>query len=303
MKERHEKAQAFLVALAKNTPELPFEPTLLPELFASTSANSLHSTENVAALVERSQGLASRILRVANSAYYGMQTAVSSLFHAIRILGLNEVRSIILQIGVTSALRKLNLPKGFPLDALWEHHVLTASLGRAIASSMPHGAVDADEVYAAGLLHDLGKTLLAANCPEDWLAILDIAECEKIPFHKAEASYWGVDHSVAGSRILDFWGLPQRLTEPVSWHHAPHFAKEDMQTATRVLAAANELSRLSLASVLQEGEDDAPPTLALPESAAALMPESVDMKKLATTIAACYDTARIPGLADAATGK
>ena len=304
MKTRHEKAQAFLSSLATNSPELPFEPTLLPELFASTSNSSMSSTTHIATLVERSPGLATRILRMANSAYYGMHTAVSSLSHAIRLLGLNEVRGIILQLGVSTAIRKLNLPKSFPFNDLWEHQILTGNIARAMSQAMPgpapagEEAVSPDEMYAAGLLHDLGKTLVAANCPDDWVAIHDLATCDNIPFYRAEEDYWGIDHSIAGARLLTFWGLPAKLTELVGWHHAPKHGKPQYATSTYILASANLLAHYPLAALLAETEGEEP-AIALPENVLAWLPEGIDRAVLNQKLADCYDMDRIQSMARA----
>lgn len=309
MKTRHEKAQAYLSSLANHAPDLPFEPSLLPELFASTSNSAMSSTAHVASLVERSQGLAARVLRLANSAYYGMHTEVSSLAHAIRLLGLNEVRAIVLQLGVASAIRKLNLPKYYPFEALWEHQILTANLAKAMALALPRAAFSAEEVspddlYAAGLLHDVGKTLIAANCPEDWQAIQDLASCENIPFYQAEEDYWGIDHSVTGARLFTFWGLPPKLTEAVGWHHAPYHAKPEYRTAAHILAAANLLAHHSLSSLAGEegdadGETGGPAKITFPEEVTALLPAGLDFGKLRERVLASYDTGRVRGMAAA----
>ena len=312
MKRRNEKAQAYLSGRAENAPELPFEPTLLPGLFASTSSAAMSSTAHVAALVERSQGLASRVLRLANSAYYGMQTEISSLTHAIRLLGLNEVRVIVLQLGVASAIRKLNLPKYYPFQEQWEHQLLTANLGKAMAKAIPATAFSTesaspDDIYAAGLLHDVGKMLIAANCPDDWQAINDLAACEEIPFYQAEEDYWGIDHSVAGARLVTFWGLPPRLTEVVGWHHAPRHAGAEFKNATSILAAANILSHYPLAALTggdaepDDADEDEPQTeLILPEDVRELLPAGINKEKLQENILACYDTSRVRGMTAAA---
>lgn len=301
MKIRHDKAQLFLATLSDNCPELPFEPTLLPELFASTADSSTKSLDTVAGLVERSQGLAARVLRVANSAYYGMQTTVSSLPHAVRLLGLNEVRNIILQIGTISIMRRLHFPKGFNFEELWEHQVRTAVFAKEMALSLPKDALgrkaSPDDIYAAGLLHDLGKTMLASNCPDDWLAIWDLAACEQIPFHKAEEDYWGVDHSIAGARLLTFWGLPANLVELVNWHHAPDLVAAEYAAAARVLAAANLLAHEpDSAFTEQPGEDAAE---SLHAAARASIPEGVDVARLMEKLAACDSSGRVHGMAEA----
>ena len=294
MRERYEKAQAFLANLAEKSPDLPFEPTLLPDLFASTSQDSIKSIEHIGRLVERSQGLASRILRMANSAYYGMQTKVSSLTHAVRLLGLNEVRNIIVQLGVSSAVSRMPLPKGFPFEDLWEHQLFTANIARGVAKAMPlpMGGIVPDDLYAAGLLHDMGKTMLAAYCPADWIAINDLAACEGLPFFQAEEDYWGLDHAIVGARLLTFWGLPSKLTELVSWHHMPHQAKPEYQASARILAAANLLAH-------NLGEAGSVDKLEVPEAVTSILLNDIEPERLQESIAANCDMDRVRSMAKA----
>ncbi len=296
MKVRYEKAQAFMANLADNSPELPFEPTLLPELFSATAESSLQNAAHIAGLVERSQGLAARILRLANAAYYGMQTKVSSLSRAVQLLGLHEVRNIILQLGVSSAVGKLPLPKAFPFEKLWEHQLFTANMARALANAMAQtgrtdGGVSPDELYAAGLLHDMGKTMLAAFCPDEWAAIRDLEKTENISFAEAEEQYWGLDHAVVGARLLTFWGIPRKLTELVSWHHLPRHAKAEYQAAARILAAANLLAHtFDNADAVDVGALD------VPETVTAIFPEGFDQEGLQKSFARC-DVDRIRSMA------
>lgn len=292
MRERYEKAQAFLENLAEKSPDLPFEPSLLPDLFASTAEDSIKSMEHIGKLVEQSQGLASRILRLANSAYYGMQTKVSSLGHAVRILGLREVRNIILQLGMSSAVARMPLPKGFPFEKLWEHQLFTASIARGAGKAMPLNTkeISPDDLYAAGLLHDMGKTMLAAYCPADWIAINDLATCEGIPFHQAEENYWGLDHAVVGARLLTFWGIPAKLTELVNWHHLPHHAKPEYQAPARVLAAANLLAHNVDHMPSLENFD-------LPESVTSTLLMGADPEKLQESIAANCNVDKLRSMA------
>lgn len=299
MKARYGKAQAFLTMLAHESPELPFEPTLLPELFASTADSSLKGTDHIASLVERSSGLASRILRLANSAYYGMQTRVSSLAHAVRLLGLNEVRNIILQVGVTAAVSKLPLPPKFSFTQLWEHQLVTANLAKAMGNALLQmsgtgtGRVPPDELYVAGLLHDMGKTMVAAYCPQDWEAIHDLACCEGLTFARAEEDYWGIDHAAAGARLLTFWGFPLRLTELINWHHAPQHANLEFRTPAQILTAANLLAN-DITAVFENVRENA---VVMPQSVATILPEGFSNETLAQVLANCYDKDRVRSMA------
>ena len=298
MNSRSAAAQDFLVALAGKPPRLPFEPTLLPELFARTRPDSNASLDSIAALVNKSQELAAQVLRLANSAYYGLSSGVSSLTHAMMVLGMNEVRNLVLASGAAGALKSLKLPENFSLRPLWEHQVLTAvlakELGRA-AKTLPNAPSlpSPDELYAAGLLHDIGKLLLAAYCPSDWQAITTLATDKKLPFFQAEDEYWGIDHSVAGARLLNFWQLPAQLTELVGWHHAPNLTDDDRRSGTRLLSAANQLAT-QLVTAPQQGE--------IPPATAALLPENMDKEALFTKLRALADSSSSTGLALALAG-
>ncbi len=287
MSGRHERALAFLESLAQNSPQLPYEPDLLPELFAGTGKDSNASLDCIAALVNRSQGLAAQVLRRANSAYYGLVSAVSSLTRAIQVLGLNEVRAIVLSLGLSGAFKSLKLPPAFPLREIWEHQVLTAQIARETAlfarskGAQPLDASSPEELYAAGLLHDMGKALIAARCPEDWQAICELAAGQKLPFHLAEDAYWGLDHSVVGARILSFWELPARLTELVDWHHAPQLAEKPYQYGARLLNLAN-----ALAARAEEFRSGA--LTSMPAEAAAAMPPNLDVPALLNAVKPCF---------------
>ncbi len=294
MTARHAKAQAFLESLLGDPPRLPYEPTLLPELFAGTAADSDTPVSAVADLVNRSQGLAAQVLRLANSAYYGLRSEISSLTRAIQILGLNEVRAIILGLGISGMAKGMKLPPAFPMRALWEHHVRTAGIARALGRATQQcgtgkRAAGPEDLYAAGLLHDLGKVLVAARCPEDWQAIADLAARESIPFFQAEDAYWGLDHSVTGARLLSFWQIPDRLTEPVSWHHAPHLAAEDHAHGARLLAAANILAA---DNALDAEKDDC----GLPAAVASLLPSGCDPAEVRAALAAAFDLRQAHGM-------
>ncbi len=285
MNTQHAKAQAFLEDLAEHQPRLPFEPTLLPELFAVTGENAVADADTVANLVSRSQNLAVRVLTLANSAYYGFCSSVSSLSQAIRVLGMTEVRNLVLGVGAAAALSGMTMPPDFNTRRIWSHQVKTAIFVRKLAVAVraldpaAPGAPDPDELYSAGLLHDIGKMLIAGHCPEDWLGIRQLAQLEHVSLVQAEDEYWGIDHSMIGSRLLCYWQLPARLTEPVSWHHAPELADAPHRPAARLLAAAN---------ILAEAEWGGPEDL--PEAALQLLPDALEAARVFTLLeihAAC----------------
>ena len=293
MSVHHAKAQALLGELADNPPRLPYEPTLLPELFAKTAKDSNASFDSLAELVNRSQGLATQVLRLANSAYYGFGSGISSLSHAMRVLGMNEVRNMVLALGVSSVFKHLGLPKEFPLRQVWEHQLLTASLAREITVALQPQGADApmpDELYAAGLLHDIGKVFIASKCPDDWHAIAALANSSGCLFFQAEETYWGLDHSVVGARVLSFWQLPEKLTEPVGWHHAPELAPPAYSLRAKILAAANILSKSDPAT-LADG------AALMSDTVLRLLSDAVARTVLLPKIQSCLTDGRSSGMA------
>ena len=228
-------AQALLDELLRRPPELPYDPGLLRELFDTTRDDSLAPLSAVAGVVNKAQGLATRVLSLANSAYYGLQSEVTSVQRAVAVLGMAEIRALVLALGVSRMIDRSRLPAGFDLREYWIHQLSVAAGCRLLARRLP--GCDAETCYTAGLLHDLGKLLIAAYRPDDWAAIRQLARDENLMDSEAEELLLGLDHGVVGARLLSFWDLPMALTEPINWHHAPHLAGEHERAALVVHVA------------------------------------------------------------------
>ncbi|MDR2050859.1 MAG: HDOD domain-containing protein [Deltaproteobacteria bacterium] len=265
---RIHEAREFLASLLDAPIRLPFDPSILPLLFSSMSESSRSSAKDLASMVARSQALAARVLAVANSACYGLLSTVTTLERAVQVLGILDLRALAIMFSLSEALPKTRLPENFPGRLLWEHQVRTARLGKYIAGTLKEKKTglpdlpDPESVYAAGLLHDLGKIILACRRPEDWNNILSLGGCNGLVAAEAEEAYWGIDHSTIGGIILKIWNLPPILTDMVNWHHDA-LSSSGNKTAVRILAAANLLAETPL-------EDGAP----LPEKALRILPES-----------------------------
>jgi HD-like signal output (HDOD) protein len=285
--EKLEEARRFLEELAENPPVLPYEPVLLPMLFAATREDSTASVDDLTALIERSQKLASRVLSIANSAVYALESTVTSLRRAVSILGFREVRTLVIMLGAVSAIKGAKLPRNFDATALWRHQLKVAAIAKVLAAELggPTGicgpmATDEnrlgmvpDEAYAAGLLHDIGQVFFAAGRPDVWDAVEELRRESGMRSFEAEDEYWGIDHALIGAQVLHYWKLPLLLTDPINWHHAPELAPA-YKMETRLLAAANRIARSGL-----DAEDT------LPEAAASLMPEGADLARLGTAVA------------------
>lgn len=244
-------AREFLNSLIDAPIRLPFEPSLLSALFSSMSDNSRASFKELAEMVAGSQGLAAKVLSVANSACYGLMSSVTTLERAIQVLGILDLRALVVMFGMSGAVPQKDLPKGFPTRFLWEHQMRTAKIGRLVALILERhapgspGLPEPESVFAAGILHDIGKIILAYRRPLDWYNITNINNYRGLTIAGSEDEYWGIDHGTIGGIVLKDWNLPDSISYMVSWHHHPGLVQEH-KMEVEILAASNILSECQL---------------------------------------------------------
>ncbi|MBG0790409.1 MAG: HDOD domain-containing protein [Desulfovibrionaceae bacterium] len=219
-----DRIQQFLSELPRMREDLPFSPEVLQRLFVQTGDGSMASLEDVGETLSRDQGLTTRILSLANSAYYGLQAEVRSVPRAAAVLGMAEIRNIVLALGVNGLTRKYPMPEDFDLFGYWTHQFLVAMIAREVSHMADVG--NPDNLFTVGLLHDIGKLITALKRPDDWQAIHDMADDGEMTDGEAEEEYWGLDHAVVGALVLKSWDLPPDLVEPVNWHHSPALSPE-----------------------------------------------------------------------------
>ena len=298
--QTQKESRLFLQKLLQNPPMLPFDPKLLPLLFAVTQEGSNASMKTVVGLIEQSPRLTTRVLAVANSAAYGLEFKVSTLQRAINIMGLREVRLLVLMVGMSSFIREAQLPKAFDTNKFWNHLLSVANISRALANVFggitgacgPEASPEErlvmvpDEAYIAGLLHDVGKLFLAATRPDIWQKIVEMEQAEDMSMVEAEHEEWGMDHALIGAAVLHHWKLPLVLTEPINLHHSPELATSFKMEA-RLLAVANCLARYS---------HDTPATLG--DDVLEYLPHGCDPDTVSAAVFQSMANAQSPGFAE-----
>jgi putative nucleotidyltransferase with HDIG domain len=197
---------------------LPAVPTVLAEIL-STLEDDNATASTLERLIRRDQALSSKLLSVANSAYYGFVAPITTLKRAVVVLGLGEVRKLCLGAGVFNLLHSRRVRNQARVEALWTHSLAVAEAARIIAARTKR--TDPEQAFTGGLLHDLGKLVLAAFFPEELEAVAELAQSEAIPFHQAEAEL-GVDHEDLGIQLAEHWRLPPMLAEVMGRHHEPY---------------------------------------------------------------------------------
>jgi HD-like signal output (HDOD) protein len=188
------------------------------------------------------EAIAAQCLRMANSALYFLPQIVKTIHGAVIVLGVRQVREILLACSLLNL-----LPKGqnlVPALALWEHSLGCALLGRELARRIDFP--DPERVYLGGLLHDLGEIINLVAFPRESSACLARAAAEQEALHKAEADSIGFTHCDSGSVVAEMWRLPHYLGEVIRYHHAVQQSKlypdlVALVSITDLLCRANEL--------------------------------------------------------------
>ncbi|MFP4083810.1 MAG: HDOD domain-containing protein [Desulfonatronovibrio sp.] len=235
----HKLAEEFLLQLSEAENELPVSPELLGDLFGQTSEECCVSLDEAALTISKDQGLTSRILARANSAYYGVQGKISSISRAVNLLGLAELRKILLFVAASS-LGKKTRTDIFDLRQYWDHQCFVAVLAAELGSLC--GRRDSQDLFISGILHDMGKLMTALYQPLAWTRILETASRKGLSHFQAEHEFWGIDHAMAGAMTLRRWNLPEAITEPINAHHSPQSIEDTYKNQAIILNLANSIS-------------------------------------------------------------
>ncbi len=198
---------------------LPSLPDLYVEL-VDKMADPECSIDDIAAIVARDISMTARILKLVNSAFFGLRQQVASPAEAVNYLGLDTIKALVLSINAFAQFEKVPLGT-ISLEALWNHSLLAGGCAKLIAEMEGANARVLDETFVAGMLHDTGKLALAANFSKEYARV--VAEAAKSPggLLAAEEAVFGATHAEVGGYMLGLWGLPGAIVDAVTWHHAP----------------------------------------------------------------------------------
>ncbi len=193
-------------------------PTLPPVLDEVTKMIEDENTspKQIADVISKDQVLSAKVLKMVNSPVYGFPGRITTIHHALVLLGINVIRGIIISTAVFDVITS-------SMVGLWEHSLCTSTISKIIAEQI--NLKDPEEYAIAGLLHDLGKVIIAIQLPEEKKEIEEVQKKEDISYLEAEKKILGFGHDRVNAWLCDHWKLPLPTKEALAYHHNPSLAK------------------------------------------------------------------------------
>ncbi len=215
--------QEEIKKIIKAIQSLPTLPTVAVKVNSIIKSPTAGAAE-LASVIEYDQSISAKVLSLVNSAYYGLSRKINNIKEAVTYLGTNTISQLVLALGVIKAFEGTS-NKRFDRSKFWTHSIAVAILSREIAKTGKRHK-HPDDVFTAGLLHDIGKVALDSFCSESFIPVLDELEKQEVPFYKAEQKVLGVDHTRVGEWVARSWELPLLTIVAIRHHHeAPTMRK------------------------------------------------------------------------------
>lgn len=231
-----------LRAIVSQIDALPSLPALYGEIMTELNSPSA-SIKKVGQIIAGDIAMASKILQLVNSAFFGLRQRITSPEQAVLLLGIDIVKALVLSLQLFT---RFNIPRNFIpcVTRLWQHSLNAGRLAKRISEKEGLSRENANHAFMAGLLHDCGKLVLIANFPEQMKAVLANSLESPAGGLELERQAFGVTHAQVGAYLLGLWGLPSVITAAIFFHHTPG---RTMENAFSVLTAVYIADQIDMA--------------------------------------------------------
>jgi putative nucleotidyltransferase with HDIG domain len=192
-------------------------------------------TAQIAEIIRRDPSLTSRLLRLVNSVYYGLSTPVNSIEEAVFYLGVRQIRQLAMVTPIIEDFQRLTKQCAFPWREFWQHCIGTAILTREVTTAVQFASDESD--YVAGLVHDVGKIVMAWTFPDHFTEIHRLAGQGATDLTVIETEVLGIDHAELGALYLERHRLPEIMIKAARFHHHPETANDYAPTIAAVQIA------------------------------------------------------------------
>ncbi len=233
---------------------LPTLPAIYVELVEELKSEDA-SIEKIGDMISKDIGLTAKILKMVNSSFFGLRQQITSPAKAVSMLGLDLIKAIVLTKGAFDKFKNLKF-HGFSLEQMWQHAMLTGAFSKNIAREGGLDRKGSDTAFMAGLLHDIGKLLIAAYLPDSYRLINKLIEQKPLSMAQAETVVLGTTHAGVGAYLLGLWGLPDAILEAAAFHHDPMLSSGNGLTSTAIVHVANALAESGKNIIQSEGVID-----------------------------------------------
>lgn len=208
--------QSIIERIVQTTGDIPAMPQVA-NLVLDRIADPNVTPKEIQLIISKDQAMAARVLKVANSSYYGLSRSVTKLSDAIVVMGFNSLRSLVM----TTVMNDLFKSFGLAEKLLWEHSLVAAATAKRIASAIRFPRVE--ESFLAGLMHDIGKVVLNLKMPDKTLTILQEVYNSKgaTTFTQMEQDLFGFTHAEVGRLVAQKWNFAEEIEEAIGCHHKP----------------------------------------------------------------------------------
>lgn len=227
----------------------------LPEV-ASKVINMVNnpdvSFKQVALEISKNQAMTANILKLCNSAFFSKGKEITSIDRAIVTLGLKEVKDIVLLVAAKPVLDKPVMGYDLGQGDLWKQGLAVATMSRDIALAKKHKDI-ADVVFTGGIIHNVGKVVIALFVQQAFMNILDQVQSNGISFHEAEKNVLGFNHQEVGEKILEKWNFPPVLRSIVRYYQDPELAPAEHQLVVSIVHVANAICLMGGVGIGNDG--------------------------------------------------
>ncbi len=208
-----------LKRLVMQTESLPSLSNLYAEIMEALRSPNV-SIKKIGQIISKDLGMTAKILQLVNSAFYGFHRRISDPAEAATILGLNAIKALVLTYSLFSSFKHGSLHKFSPY-ALWKHSLMVGSFAKQIAKIENYPLKAIDDAFVAGMLHDLGKLVLAISLPERYNKKLTLIQEKNISHLEAEQEIFNGTHAEVGAYLIGLWGIADPICEALAFHHTP----------------------------------------------------------------------------------
>lgn len=194
----------------------------IAEKFNVAVQNPLTSNQELEDIILEDAALTSRLLRIANSAMFSFPSKIDTVSKAITIIGHRQTSEIILACSIVQVFKDI-APEDMDMQGFWHHSIATGAAARLLALRAKESNIE--RFFTLGLLHDIGRLILLMRLPNKMKEVIALGKEKQSGLHEAEKEVLGYDHTRIGSMMLRQWKLPERICEPVAYHHFPSLSQ------------------------------------------------------------------------------